>query len=121
MSNPNQPPQPTDPNIITHVPNAAELDMGVSQHRIPRAEVRRIVAGLALSTEEQPADKSLEASEPAKQPYDFSKAEIPQPPVPRYNTGFDARREAERQIGIARADRINRERAGLPPRVHNLT
>lgn len=32
-----------------------------------------------------------------------------------------AAREAERQMGIAKADRQNREDAGLPPRVHDLT
>ncbi len=35
-------------------------------------------------------------------------------------SGRSVRRETERQMGIAAADRANRKAAGLPPRVHNL-
>jgi hypothetical protein len=58
-------------------------------------------------------DETLEALLP---PEDSEQDARPDNAVSRRSV----RRETERQMGIAKADRANREEAGLPPRVHDL-
>ncbi len=89
---------PNQPNIIAHVPGQEELanrDM-LNGRQVPRSEVRAILAQLDIQAPTGVVDTT--------------------PPAPTDN----ARREAERQMSIATADRANREAAGLPPRTHDL-
>lgn len=43
------------------------------------------------------------------------------PETPSPKMGESAQQRALQQMGISAADRVNRQEAGLPPRVHDLT